>query len=154
GAFPMDAPTAANVWRSLGPDGGLVQTLAIDPSNPTTIYAGTWSGGVFKTTNGGASWRAVNIGLRRRNVRGVAIDPAQASILYAATTSFGQGGGVFKSINGGESWVEANNGLQLGSTNKSVDVVAIDPLVTTTLYAGGNYRLFKSTDTGASWVSS
>ena len=37
--------------------------LAIDPATPTTLYAGTWDGGVFKSTNGGGNWSAVNTGL-------------------------------------------------------------------------------------------
>jgi hypothetical protein len=36
-----------NAWTSLGPDGGDVAALAIDPITPTTIYAGTWYGGIF-----------------------------------------------------------------------------------------------------------
>ena len=46
-----------------GPPGGEVNALAIDPSNPATLYAGTERGGVFKSTNGGSSWTAVNSGL-------------------------------------------------------------------------------------------
>ena len=48
-----------NEWTSLGPDGGGVRALAIDPQNPSTVYAVTFAG-VFKSTNGGASWRAAN----------------------------------------------------------------------------------------------
>ena len=43
-----------NVWTSLGPEGGTIFVLVVDPTTPTTLYAGT-SGGVFKSTNGGAS---------------------------------------------------------------------------------------------------
>ncbi|MGQ9568633.1 MAG: hypothetical protein ACUVWW_11370, partial [Anaerolineae bacterium] len=48
-----------NVWTSIGPEGGTIYALAIDPATPTTLYAGTW-GGVFKSTNGGGNWSAVN----------------------------------------------------------------------------------------------
>jgi photosystem II stability/assembly factor-like uncharacterized protein len=44
-----------NIWTSLGPDGGLIRALAVDPQDPSTVYAGT-HGGVFKTTNGGTTW--------------------------------------------------------------------------------------------------
>ncbi|WP_347244981.1 hypothetical protein, partial [Thermogutta sp.] len=47
------------VWRSIGPEGGSIYALAIDPATPGTLYAGTYGGGVFKSTNGGASWSAV-----------------------------------------------------------------------------------------------
>src|SRR5262249_519160 len=52
-----------NVWTSLGPGGEPVGALAIDPIPPTTLYAGTGGNGVFKSTNGGSSWSAVNTGL-------------------------------------------------------------------------------------------
>ena len=52
-----------NVWTSNGPEGGSIYALAIDPETPTTLYAGTWGGGVFKSTNGGGNWSAVNTGL-------------------------------------------------------------------------------------------
>jgi len=45
---------------------GFVRALAIDPSDPNTLYAGT-TGGVFKSTNGGANWSAANNGLTNLN---------------------------------------------------------------------------------------
>ena len=43
-------------WISLGPPGATVQALAVDPSNPNTLYTGSDGSGLFKSTNGGASW--------------------------------------------------------------------------------------------------
>jgi hypothetical protein len=40
-------------WASIGPEGGVILTLAIDPATPTTLYAGTNGGGAFKSTNRG-----------------------------------------------------------------------------------------------------
>ena len=79
------------IWTSIGPEGGIIDALAIDPATPTTLYAGTW-GGVFKSTNGGTNWSAVNTGLTNTYVRALAIDPATPATLYAGT----EGGGVFK----------------------------------------------------------
>src|SRR5450759_4638855 len=45
-----------NVWTSIGPKGGSIQALAIDPQNPSTIYAGTHTNGVVKSTDGGTNW--------------------------------------------------------------------------------------------------
>ena len=67
-----------NVWTSNGPEGGTIYALAIDPTTPATLYAGTWSGGVFKSTNGGGNWSAVNTGLTDTSVRALAIDPDDA----------------------------------------------------------------------------
>ena len=69
------AQAGIDVWTSNGPDGGGVQTLAIDAGTPTTLYAGTDGGGVFKSTDGGTTWSAVNTGLTSLSVPALAIDP-------------------------------------------------------------------------------
>ena len=94
-AIPVSA--GFNVWTSIGPEGGNVSALAIDPATPATLYAGTWGGGVFKSTNGGANWSAVNTGLTNTDVRALAIDPDTPATLYAGTW----GGGVFSIQQGG-----------------------------------------------------
>jgi hypothetical protein len=86
-----------HTWSSIGPEGGTTYALAIDPAAPATLYAGT-DGGVFKSTNGGASWRAASTGLTYITVRSLALDPATPTTVYAGTN-----GGMFKSTNGGES---------------------------------------------------
>ena len=116
-----------NVWTSIGPEGGQISSLAIDPTNPSTLYAGTWGGGVFKSTNGGAAWSAVNTGLTGIYVYALAIDPATPGTLYAGTY-----GGVFKSTNGGAAWSAVNTGL----TTPLVNALAIEPTTPGMLYAG------------------
>ena len=61
---------------------------------------------LFKSTNGGAAWSAVNTGLTYTYVFALAIDPATPSTLYAGTVD-----GVFKSTNGGTAWSAVNTGL-------------------------------------------
>src|ERR1019366_3282259 len=68
--------------QSGGPPGAIIQALAIDPFTPSTLYAGTY-GGVLKSTNGGASWTAVNSGLTTTTVNARAIDPSTPAALYA-----------------------------------------------------------------------
>jgi hypothetical protein len=53
------APAQENTWTTNGPEGGVIRAMAIDPANPATLYAGADNAGVFKSTNGGGSWRAV-----------------------------------------------------------------------------------------------
>src|SRR5215831_476858 len=81
-----------NVWTSSGPEGGFVFALAIAPSPSTTLYAGT-AGGVFKSTNGGSSWNAVNAGLvfslPNTAVFALALDPTTPTTLYAGTSNSG-----------------------------------------------------------------
>ena len=68
-----------------------VYSLAIDPKNTQTIYAGTYGGGVFKSTNGGSNWSKINSGLTNTTVWSLAIDPTNTQIIYAGTD-----GGVFR----------------------------------------------------------
>ena len=119
--------TGTIVWTSIGPEGGTIHALAVDPSTPTTIYAVTFGGGTFKSTDGGGAWSAVNTGLTDTDVIAIAIDPATPSTLYVGTRE----GGVFKSTNGGGAWSAVNTGL----TVTGVQALAIDPVTPTTLYA-------------------
>jgi photosystem II stability/assembly factor-like uncharacterized protein len=78
-----------------------VRSLAIDATNPLTVFASTRGGGVFKTTDGGDSWTPINNGLRVAGVESVVLDPHNPEILYAGTT----GDGVFVTVDAGLSWV-------------------------------------------------
>ena len=137
-----------DIWKSNGPYGGAIFTLAIDPVTPTTLYAGTFGGGIFKTTTGGMHWTAVNTGLTNPEVSAMAIDPNTPDTIYAGTLAWP--GGMFKSTNGGESWTAVNNGFSGGR----VSALAIDPSTPTTLYADTEQSgVFKSTDGGESRVA-
>ena len=127
-----------------GPPGGLVHSIAIDPSNPATLYAGAGNG-VFKSTNGATSWFAVNSGLPAWQFDALAIDPSTPATLYAGAFVFG----VFKSIDGGTSWSAVNSGFT--TFNINVYALAIDPSTPATLYAGTENGVYKSTNGGTSW---
>jgi photosystem II stability/assembly factor-like uncharacterized protein len=123
-----------------------IYAIAIDPSAPATLYAGTWGGGVFKTTNGGTSWTAVNSGFTDPYVLALAIDPSTPATLYAGTYF---GVYVFKSTDGGTNWTAVNS----GPTN-AVQALAIDPSTPATLYAGTwADGVFKSTNGGTNWAA-
>ncbi|HYL76340.1 MAG TPA: IPT/TIG domain-containing protein [Bryobacteraceae bacterium] len=125
-----------------GPPGGIVQTIVIDPSNPSTLYCGMRKAGVFKSTNGGDTWTAASNGLTSMAVNTLVIDPVKPTTLYAATAN-----GVFKTTNGGDNWAVANTGL----TSTAVSALVIDPVNSATLYAGVPGALFKSTTGGSGW---
>jgi len=93
-----------------------VRCLAIDPSTPGTLYAGTWYG-VFHSDDSGASWLAMSTGLTSttKDVRSLAVDPSEPKRLYAGT-----GHGAFK--------MEAVPALSLGSAWNLVSVSAPLPL--------------------------
>jgi hypothetical protein len=122
-------------WSATGLSNTSVSAVAIDPLNPDTLYAGTTDYfsprgvfpflGLFKSTDGGNSWFAVNNGLSDlfgnvSIINAVAIDPNDPNILYAGTS----GRGVFRSADGGASWSEFN----LGLTSLSINVLAVDSL--------------------------
>src|SRR5205823_11298020 len=99
-----------------------VTTLALDPLTPATLYVGTSSGGgnsLFKSTDGGSRWSAINTGFPYRiddsgryfypYVWTLAIDPQTPATLYAGTEDFG--GGVYKGTNGEGSCSAVNSGL-------------------------------------------
>ena len=84
---------AETTWQSIGPFGGDVQVIAVDPKDSQIVYAGTGRG-VFKSTNGGASWVAAINGLDK-TIASLAIDPNNSQMLYAGTYQ----DGIYKSNN-------------------------------------------------------
>src|SRR6185295_7980729 len=60
--FGLAQPAAADLWKPLGPDGGTVVTVAVDPGNDNTVYAGTPESGVWWSANGGRLWRRTGLG--------------------------------------------------------------------------------------------
>lgn len=130
-------------WSSSGLSGTQVTSLAIDPQNHLTLYAGT-TFGLSKSTNGGVTWANANTGLNFGGANAIAIDPITPSTLY----TIAGGGGVFKSTNSAGNWSQVNNGL----TNTTVRSLVMDLTATATLYAGtAGGGIFKTTDAGASW---
>ena len=131
-----------------------VTALVVDPSQPSTVYAGT-SNGVFKSTNGGRTWSEMNNGLTNRNVVAMVINPSAPSTLYVAISNFfGGGTGVYKSTDGGSTWNPRNNGI----IHTELLSLAIDPVTPNTLYLGVNFccvtgsHIYKTTDGGDSWA--
>jgi photosystem II stability/assembly factor-like uncharacterized protein len=144
---------ADDSWLGIGPSTGGVVSLAVDPQDPRTLYAGTDILGVHKSTNGGRNWTAANGGLPPElgglSVCALAIDPTSPRTLYAGVWSYDERfGSVFKSIDGGVSWNAVNSGLR----DPRVCALAIDPANPQTVYAGTRAGgVFKSLDGGASW---
>ena len=80
----------------------MVLSLAVMPTRPSKLYAGT-IGGVFKSLNGGAEWIAAGSELPF-TVSTLALDPGGPDLIYA-----GSGGRLFKSINAGKRWKEVGH---------------------------------------------
>ena len=129
GCFPSVANAALDQWTAVGPIGQGANTLAIDGTNPSIIYAGT-DNGVFKSTDSGSSWGAINSGLFSPftvsgvpRVVSVVVDPSGSALYAGAAAPIG---GMFKSTNGGASWSRIVNGLRLFTGPPAVLSIAID----------------------------
>jgi hypothetical protein len=85
-----------------------VRDLAIHPDMPQVLLAAIndpspGAIGIFKSTDGGATWETSSAGLENSQVLGLAVDPLMPSCVYAATW-----GGLFRSTDGGASWSRAS----------------------------------------------
>jgi photosystem II stability/assembly factor-like uncharacterized protein len=133
-----------DVWTSIGPQGGDIQAISMDPHNPGTLYAAT-DFAPFQSSDAGGSWVKSNV-----PNQSLVFDPQDPNTIYA----FSQAAGVSKSTDGGKSWNVANSGLPPeGYLPPQVFALAIDPLNSSNLYVGTWQGIFKSTDGGASWNS-
>jgi photosystem II stability/assembly factor-like uncharacterized protein len=81
-----------------------ISTLEINPMQSQILYAGTGDGGIYKSTDAGNSWIAVNTGLTFLDVDVLAFNPLDPQTLYAGTHD----AGVFKSTDAGSSWFAVN----------------------------------------------
>jgi photosystem II stability/assembly factor-like uncharacterized protein len=143
--------------------GAIVYSLAIDPEVPTRLYAGTraantggtpppWSGIVYKSDNGGASWRPVlqDIGGSGQQdwVYSIAVLPLDPNLILAASHEHG----IYRSWDYGETWDPTNQGIVNGSGRG----VVFDPQkrFPSTAYYGEWHRdgAYKTTNDGDSWT--
>ncbi len=149
--------------RSIGPAavGGRVSTLALEPKNPTTFYAGAGMGGVFKTTDGGVSFEAIFEHQGVASIGDIAVAPSDPRVVWVGTGEANDrntstwGNGVYRSNDAGHTW--AHVGL---NDSRVIARIAIHPTEPRTAYvaaAGDLWQpsaergLYKTTDAGASW---
>ncbi len=151
-------------WTSLGPGniGGRIRGLVIHPTQTSTIWIGSASGGIWKTTNGGTTWTALDDFLPSLAVGCLRMHPTDPNTLYAGTgegffdNPTGEsnatpirGAGIFRTTDGGATWT------QLPATANAdfyfVNELAIDPANPAIFLAATQSGLFRSTDSGATW---
>lgn len=140
-------------WSGGGNASGRVPTIAPHPTDPNTVYIGSASGGVWKTTDGGANWIPLTDELANLNHGCVAIDPSNPDTIYAGTgeyTTYAEGDGLFRSTNGGVDWERVATAGQVGTTCSRVIVDPSNPL---RIHVTGNYGYVRSDDGGANWTN-
>jgi photosystem II stability/assembly factor-like uncharacterized protein len=167
-----------STWQSIPVEAGghqlfavEFQTLAVDPRDPTIVYAGaglTGDGGadsgLFKSADAGLTFEAADLGIESTVVSSIAVDPFHPRTVYAASpqpsnlVSTPQPTGVFKSTDGGATWQVKDQGLRLPADERfgiqaGVIQVAADPEAAGTLYAvvGSSGELYRSRDGAESW---
>ncbi|MFH1679008.1 MAG: T9SS type A sorting domain-containing protein, partial [Candidatus Eisenbacteria bacterium] len=155
---------ARAAWTERGPSniGARLADLAIDPSDPNTIYAGMASGGVFRSSDGGATWEPIFDDQPVLTIGAIALDPQNPDILYVGTGesaahSFSWFGmGMFKSVDAGASW--SHIGLE---ESRYIGRVVVDPIDTDRIWVaatgvlfgtGGERGIYRSADAGGSWT--
>jgi photosystem II stability/assembly factor-like uncharacterized protein len=160
-AKPFDAPdscveTGADLFVSR--DGGATWTsahgstaldvaivsLAIHPTDARTLWAGTVSDGVIRSTAGGLTWTPPGTGLPTSPVRALAVDPGNAAALYASP-----GGGLYRSADGGASWSQLSAGL---APEAAVRSIAVDPTDGSVVYVADWFSgVYATRDAGSTW---
>jgi len=120
-----------------------VVSMAFDPTNSNIVYGAPVGSppGLYKSSDGGHNWNVLNADMPFSGP--LALNPANPSVIYGASYS----AGVFKSSDAGRSWSASNSGLGA----PGIQVVVGDPSDPSTIYAGGDGGLFKSTDPGGRW---
>ncbi|NHM02781.1 T9SS type A sorting domain-containing protein [Flavobacterium difficile] len=134
---------------------GRTSAVAIDPLDANVIYVGAPAGGIWKSTNGGATWVPLADDLPQIGVSGIAIDHPTPSNLtvYIATgdkdASDTYSVGVLKSVNGGP-WISA--GLSFTGTGTLAGDLIIHPTNKQILLCATSAGLFRTTNGGTTWT--
>jgi photosystem II stability/assembly factor-like uncharacterized protein len=142
---------AVDTWTPLGPSGGTITAVAVDPGNDSFVYSGGRDGGVFRSADGGRSWQGVGLD---GGVSRIGVAPATRAV-FALTDN-----GFYRSTDFGASWSALGSPVQaaagtpyvqdfaFGATTGTPGTVYAVALRSTTFYAA---EILKSTDGGNSW---
>jgi len=151
----MGPQTSLNVTGHWNPGIGRINIIAREPGNPQTIYTGAPSGGLWKTTDEGASWEVLTDDLPVMGVSAIAIDPANTNIIYIGTGdndhSDNYSIGVLKSTDSGYTWDVTGLDWTIYQ-NRTISKLLIHPTNSGILFAATTNGLYKTTDAGATWT--
>ncbi len=162
---------AGENWKLMGlSDSERIAQVLVDPHSSDTVYACAtghlWNSnserGVFKTTDGGKTWRKVLFVNNDTGCASLAMDSQDSSILYAGMWQYrrlpytfnsgGPGSGLFKSTDGGSTWVKLSKGLPEGDLGRiGVAVAPSRPSVVYAVVEAKHSALFRSDDLGETW---
>ncbi|MFN0013950.1 MAG: hypothetical protein ACKVU2_05325, partial [Saprospiraceae bacterium] len=165
--YMAEAPqnkSASGTWSFIGPLGypsnntgqptgkGRVNAIAFHPSDANTIYLGSPSGGIWKSTNGGTNWSSLSSNMPYLGVSAILIHPSNPNIIYIGTGDRDGGDapgvGVYKSTDGGATWWPANTSM--GTT--TISMMLMHPSDPNTIIAATHDGVYKTTNGGTSWT--
>jgi photosystem II stability/assembly factor-like uncharacterized protein len=149
--------------RNIGPGGmsGRVTAIDVVVNNPDIMYAGTASGGLWKSTSGGIKWEPIFDDQPTASIGAVAIQQSNPSVIWVGTgegnprNSLNGGYGIYRSLDGGKHW--QSMGLE---NTRHIHRVIIDPTNPNVVYVGAigspwgehpERGVFKTTDGGKTW---
>jgi len=147
---------AGERWQLLGRVSSrldsVITAILVDPRQSQTLFAGTWTrdpsadggGGVFRSDDGGRTWRAA--GLEGQAVRALTQAPSNPDLLVAGTLE-----GVFGSRDAGASWQRLSP--ESHRELRNIDSLAVDPRQPDVIYAGTFHLPWKTSDGGRTWSS-
>jgi photosystem II stability/assembly factor-like uncharacterized protein len=164
---------AGRTWKLAGlADTRHIGRIVAHPTNPDIAYVAAvghlWGPnserGVFKTTDGGATWQKVLYIDDNTGATDLVMDPQHADTLYAATyqrqrkawgfSGGGPGSGIFRTRDGGATWTKLSDGLPLGDKGRiGLDIFRSDPRVVFAVVeaAGRDSGVYRSADGGDTW---
>jgi photosystem II stability/assembly factor-like uncharacterized protein len=124
----------------------LITALAINPGNHLIVYAGTNSGDILKSNDGGVSWLAV---LRTGNyIRDILVAKYNPEIVYVAT----EGAGIWKTTDAGKKWAELGEGIRSYSGSLEYGRLVFDESAQDSLFLASRYGILKTSDGGKTWT--
>ncbi len=150
-------------FRSIGPAwaSGRISDFAVNPNNHSEWYIGVASGGIWKTSNNGTTFRPIFDRYGSYAIGCLAMDPNNPNVVWAGTgennsqRALGYGDGVYKTEDGGKTW--KNMGLK---SSRQIGKILIDPRNSEVVYVasegsvwgpGGERGLYKTADGGKTW---
>ena len=142
--------------------------LAFDPTNSQILYATLWNvrrppwfiyapangpgSGIFKSNDGGTTWKEISEGIpaEGRGHIGIAVAPANRNRIYAAVDA--REGGIFRSDDAGATWIRLSADKRLWDRGWYFEKVTVDPKNADTVYVS-NTSVYRSTDAGKTWTA-
>lgn len=138
---------SATQWAVLGPNGGDVRSIAIDPRDKNKIYISTMDGQVHRSTDAGKTWRLLTrFDIPLLTLDQLFVDRTDSNVIYASGHRGNLPGGFFRSIDGGTSWKESQE-----LKNEAIHAMVQSEKDPKVLYVGSKTGIFVSENSGEDW---